>query len=119
MHIERLEDATRVYSRHSDHHHDEDEGTFQGPEQDQAPTVDNGEEGDEYGDEYTQTPHMTVPIDTPHGEAAEFYDEEDLDEEGRTDGETRSKVGTLTQREYDGEGDERESLLTCSESLIT
>jgi hypothetical protein len=41
---------------------------------------------------------MTVPIDTPHGEDEELYDDE---QEGRT--ETRSKMGTATQREYEDE----------------
>lgn len=63
------------------------------------PTVDHGEDDDEYGDEdLLQTPHMTVPIDTPRGEDEELYDDE---HDGRT--ETRSKMGTATQREYEDE----------------
>lgn len=62
--------------------------------------MDRGEEDeDEYHDEdQLQTPHMTVPIDTPHGEDEELYDEEP---DGRT--ETRSKMGTATQRDYEDE----------------
>jgi hypothetical protein len=64
-----------------------------------VPTVDQGEDEDEYGDEdLLQTPHRTVPIDTPRGEDEELYDDE---HDGRT--ETRSKMGTATQREYEDE----------------
>lgn len=74
-----------------------EDGTVRGADHDQAPTVDHAEDEDEYEDQL-QTPQMTVPIDTPHGEDEELYDEE---QDGRT--ETRSKMGTATQREYEDE----------------
>lgn len=69
---------------------------------DRAPTVDQGGDyDDEYNDEsQLQTPHMTNPIETPRDEDEELYDN-DEDQDGRT--ETRSKMGTATQRDYEDE----------------
>lgn len=75
---------------------DGEEGTVRG--HGDHPTVDQGEDEDDYGDEGLQTPHMTIPIDTPHDDHDDLYADEH-------DGETRSKVGTATQREYDDDGE--------------
>ena len=100
-----MEDASRAYSRQStqrpelrqledehDNEEEEEEGTVR-PEQDRETA---------YNEDYPQTPHMTVPIDTPRADPEEFYDDEEddiVDVDPTDGGETRSKFDT----HYDGE----------------
>lgn len=94
QHLVRHSNSSRTDGTEDDEGED---GTVRGADTEQAPTVD---QGDDYDDEYEdqlQTPQMTVPIDTPHGEDDDLYDDDD----GRT--ETRSKMGTATQRDYEEE----------------
>ncbi len=103
-HIAALEDANRALAQAPPRQiEDDDKETIRGPEPDQAPTVDGGEE--EFEDDYTEN-HMTVPIDTPQDDHEELYEEgDDVRTNEQTDGDTRSKVGTLTQHDFD-ENDE-------------
>lgn len=108
QHIAVLEEQQQQLVRHSsssrtDGTEDDEgeDGTVRGIEQ--APTVDQGGDyDDEYDDEVgLRTPHMTIPIETPRDEDEELYDDDDEDQDGRT--ETRSKMGTATQRDYEDE----------------